>query len=67
LVYKNIDEVYQAFNTLLAHSEVKSVFVKDNFQRKTGYRDINLVVKVSTGKVFELQINTEKLLQSKEH
>ncbi|MDD3262988.1 MAG: hypothetical protein PHR61_04015 [Candidatus Absconditabacteria bacterium] len=67
LVYNNIEDVYKAFNELLKHPDVVSVFVKDNFQRKTGYRDINVSVTSITGKVFELQINTKNLLESKEN
>ncbi len=66
LIYHNIEQVYQSFNEVLKHPDVVSVFIKDNFQRKTWYKDINLVVMTKTGNSFELQINTENLLKSKE-
>jgi len=67
LVYNNITEVYKAFDVFLQHPDVVSVFVKDNFQRKTWYRDINLAVTTTTWRVFELQINTKNLIESKEN
>lgn len=66
LIYDNIDDIYKAFGMLLQHPDVTSVFVKDNFKRKTWYRDINLAITTHTWKVFELQINTKNLLESKE-
>lgn len=67
LIYDNIDDIYKAFGMLLQHPDVTSVFVKDNFKRKTWYRDINLAITTHTWKVFELQINTKNLLESKEN
>lgn len=66
LYYNTLWEVYNALQKVLHHSEVKKVFIKDNFKSySTWYRDINLTVQTKTWNVFELQLNTKKLLDAK--
>ena len=60
----NLLEIEEIYHRLLESEFVDMVYVKDNFSRPTGYRDMNLSVKTGKG-TFELQIHLSSLLEAK--
>jgi hypothetical protein len=66
LVYGNMDDLYASVETITKKYDV--IKVKDNFAapKKSGYRDINMIVRNEDGSLAEIQLHVKPIYDAKQ-